>query len=694
MSTLGLLRKATMPWVSAMKFYKWMPVKKCLKTTERRVYIERSEELRIATMLRGERENFFVVTGPKKVGKSYMLMHMADTSLHKHALYLKLEQNITNVDEVYQRIAKKLGYHQLYEESLLGAFLFPWKMLQPTNAGHVELAEYLKDVGRKYQRLNKGALPILIIDDVAPLAKGGSQSLEFLAYMAKSLIVSRSMIFVFGLLDAFGPNVLSNSGYAMNKETVYLNYISQREMMTYAVRMLPKSHPLKQKFLQTIAKENKRIYGSNFQYVDLLLYQLAHANSEEDIEKARKFTEDKVIFDIGDEMKKTFFKDQTVPESSAKMSLIKAFDALRKKGKMSFDIYLSFFNRTDQPLASQFLYNFMILKEQRDMVTFRGPPVQYYIEKKVLSKYATSITQEDEIKLQKDIQEYKAFIEDTAILQPVNFKWSDLIGMDSVKQKIMETIIFPTLNPALFTGLRAPARGVMFYGPPGTGKTMTAKVIASEFGKGITFFSVSPSTFSAQPFNSDPDKIVKALFSVASERQPAIIFIDEIDLIMSKRGPEDTERSRRLKNEFLIQFHGMLSGQQDRVVVIGATSKVANIDDAILRRFPVRIGLDLPSPQSRKQMVKSMVEKVKREMSEKDYDAVVERTGGFSFADLAEVCREASYEPIRELPVAQLVKVKAADVRPIVLKDFHTVLDRLARKTSEESKCEKCQVDE
>ena len=676
--TIGLLRKISMPWFSAMKFRSSLFVKKCLSNTERALYTQRSEEARIASILKHSREVFFVITGPKKVGKSYMLMHMADTSLKKHALYLKLEHKTNNVNEIYRRIAKAVGYHHIYEESLLKAFFCPWKLFQPVRVEHFELVDYLKKVGQVYERISKGKLPILILDEVVPLATNGDKGLDDLAYMAKSFATSRTMTVVFGLLDAFGPNVLNNSGYAMNKETIYLNYMVQQEIMNYAVKVFPKRHPLRQKILRAISAENKRLYGGNLLYIDLLMSQLKYAKDDKDIEKEKKYTEDKVMFDIGDELKKTFFKDQT-PESSIKMSLLKAFAALSKKKQLSLDTYLSFFNRADQPLASQFIYNFMILKEYKDVVTFRGPPVEYYIVKNVLNKYAYSITKEDEMKLQKDIIEFKNFIIENTIVSRSNFKWADIIGMDDVKQKIIETIIFPTLNPSIFTGLRSPARGVLLYGPSGNGKTLTAKVIASEYEKGITFFKIDPSTFSANPFNQDPDKVIKALFQVAGERQPSIIFIDEIDLIMSKRGPNDTEQSRKLKNEFLIQFHGLTSGEQSQVVAIGASNKIENIDDAILRRFTVRINLDWPLPEARKKMIKTMISNVNSELSESDYNIIVSNTEHFSFANLSELCREASYEPIRELSINQLASMKSKDVRPLRLKDFNEALFRLKK---------------
>ncbi len=375
--------------------------------------------------------------------------------------------------------------------------------------------------------------------------------------------------------------------------------------------------------------------------------------------------------------------------------MLKAFMAISASatGSISLDKYLSFFKKEDQTMASQFIYNFMILHEEKglslsdliqvDMVSYIGKPVQYYIEKDVLKKYAGDILKEDDLKKQKEISEYMSIIEETIIERNLNVKWTDLIGLDNVKQKMMETIVLPTLNPALFTGLRSPARGVLFYGPPGNGKTMVAKAVASECGKNVTFFNVSSSTFTTKAAGRDTDKLIKALFALAAEKQPSVIFIDEMDSILSKRGTGDSEESRRLKNEFLIQFEGVSSGASDRIVVIGATNRPFDIDDAIMRRFSVRIYLDLPNGEARRHVIHKLMKKVRTQMSEPEYNDIVKRTDQFSFADLTALCREASYEPIREIPAEKLVTTNQSDIRAVVMEDFNRAFKRVSRSVTE-----------
>lgn len=161
-----------------------------------------------------------------------------------------------------------------------------------------------------------------------------------------------------------------------------------------------------------------------------------------------------------------------------------------------------------------------------------------------------------------------------------------------------EAVILPIKFPHLFTGKRTPWRGILLYGPPGTGKSYLAKAVATEAKS--TFFSVSSSDlvskwqgdseryiyrFAVLPckFLNALRRLVKQLFEMARESKPAIIFIDEVDSLAGTRNESESEGSRRIKTEFLVQMNGV--GHDDTgVLVLGATNIPWQLDNAIKRR--------------------------------------------------------------------------------------------------------------
>ena len=140
-------------------------------------------------------------------------------------------------------------------------------------------------------------------------------------------------------------------------------------------------------------------------------------------------------------------------------------------------------------------------------------------------------------------------IEDSILDHSPNIAWEDIQGLDDVKKLLKETIVLPTLRPDIFKGILSPAKGILLYGPPGNGKTLLAKAIATECKS--TFFSCSAVTLTSK-WMGESEKLVRTLFALAYEREPSVIFIDEIDSIMGSRGGNEHEASRRLKTEFLV----------------------------------------------------------------------------------------------------------------------------------------------
>ena len=152
--------------------------------------------------------------------------------------------------------------------------------------------------------------------------------------------------------------------------------------------------------------------------------------------------------------------------------------------------------------------------------------------------------------------------------------------------------------------------------------------------------------------------------------QPSIIFFDEIDSLLSKRKGDEHETSRRLKTEFLSRFGGAGTNQQSGVLVIGATNRPQDIDDAVLRRFPKRIFIDMPEFLDRKEMLSQFIKNERHVLSPEDFDMLAKATEGFSGSDLFNLAKDATFQPIRELELDSLQVIDKDNIRAIDLNDF------------------------
>uniref|UniRef100_A0A7S2WMC1 microtubule-severing ATPase n=1 Tax=Rhizochromulina marina TaxID=1034831 RepID=A0A7S2WMC1_9STRA len=249
-------------------------------------------------------------------------------------------------------------------------------------------------------------------------------------------------------------------------------------------------------------------------------------------------------------------------------------------------------------------------------------------------------------------------------------KWDDIAGVQEAKRTLQEAVILPYQRPDLFGGLRAPPKGVLLFGPPGTGKTLLAKAVASE--SGFHFFSVSASSLTSK-WVGEGEKIVRTLFSLAREMQPAVVFIDEVDSVLSRRGGSEHEASRRLKTEFMVQLDGAAAGgagqEQEKILVMGATNLPHELDDAVLRRLPRRVYVPLPDAEARAALLDRLFptnrsnSSVAVSLSTADRREIVRRTEGYSCSDIKALCQEAAMAPIRDVP--DLSRVSANSIRSV-----------------------------
>lgn len=251
--------------------------------------------------------------------------------------------------------------------------------------------------------------------------------------------------------------------------------------------------------------------------------------------------------------------------------------------------------------------------------------------------------------------------------------WDDIYGLQGVKSALQEMVILPSLRPDLYTGLRAPGRGILLFGPPGTGKTLIARAVATNVQ--ATFFSISAASLNSK-FHGESERLVRALFAIARERQPSFIFIDEVDAILGARGDSEHEASRRLKTEFMAQFDGA-GGQDNKVYVMAASNRPQDLDDAVRRRLDRRIYVPLPDEAGRLVFLKQITAKndhVKWSLSNHELGVLAGLMTYFSGSDIKAACREAALMPLRELGT-RVGDVRVEDVRACNMRDFERALD-------------------
>ena len=255
---------------------------------------------------------------------------------------------------------------------------------------------------------------------------------------------------------------------------------------------------------------------------------------------------------------------------------------------------------------------------------------------------------ENLLKMDRDIVER---VVSEILERPATIEWSHIAGLEHAKAAVQELAVWPLLKPELFRGARAVPRGLLLFGPPGTGKTLIGRAVASQCG--ATFFSISASSLTSK-WIGEGEKMVRALFAVAATCEPAVIFVDEIDSLLSARKSDgEHESSRRMKTEFLVQMDGLGGGEEEgRLLLIGATNRPQELDDGARRRLAKQLYIPLPCAAARRAIVTNILgadKSVTHALSDADLDVVCVKTEGYSGSDMKHLVQEAARAPLREL---------------------------------------------
>ncbi|KAL5713026.1 hypothetical protein ACHQM5_015143 [Ranunculus cassubicifolius] len=311
-------------------------------------------------------------------------------------------------------------------------------------------------------------------------------------------------------------------------------------------------------------------------------------------------------------------------------------------------------------------------------------------EKKSLKKSLKDVVTENEFE--------KKLLADVIPPNDIGVTFDDIGALEKVKDTLKELVMLPLQRPELFCKgqLTKPCKGILLFGPPGTGKTMLAKAVATEAG--ANFINISMSSIASKWFG-EGEKHVKAVFSLASKIAPSVIFVDEVDSMLGRREkPGEHEAMRKMKNEFMMNWDGLRTKDKERVLVLAATNRPFDLDEAVVRRLPRRLMVNLPDATNREKILRVIL--AKEEMApDLDLQAVANMTDGYSGSDLKNLCVTAAHCSIRELLEKEKKEKSLAlaekrslpalhdstDIRPLNMEDFKFAHEQVCASVSSES---------
>lgn len=287
---------------------------------------------------------------------------------------------------------------------------------------------------------------------------------------------------------------------------------------------------------------------------------------------------------------------------------------------------------------------------------------------------------------------------------------NDIGGLDDILERLVTQMQGPLTHPEIYNGgLLAHPKGILLYGPPGTGKTMVAKALAKQCQ--AFFLVVQPSAIQSKWYG-ETNKAITGIFKLArrlSQGESAcVIFVDEVDALLGKRREHDHEVSTGMKTEFMSLWDGMDTDLTSKVVIMGATNRPQELDNAVLRRFTLSIAVELPDTAAREDIIMTHLRQhceqhvLRNEAVDADLmqnlamsslegkrpaQWIAEQTRGYSGADLHELATEAARNSVLSMTSAlatlrqqgqrrqhQAAPAQARQQPPLSIADFRAAL--------------------
>jgi transitional endoplasmic reticulum ATPase len=271
------------------------------------------------------------------------------------------------------------------------------------------------------------------------------------------------------------------------------------------------------------------------------------------------------------------------------------------------------------------------------------------------------------------------------LVEVPNVKWTDVGGLEQVKQELKEAVEWPLKNSEVFSRLGiTPPRGVLIYGAPGTGKTLLAKAVATESEANFILVK-GPELLSK--WVGESESAVRKIFEKARQTAPTIIFFDELDAMAhSRTRGSDSHVNERVVNQLLTEMDGLQ--ELSDVVILAATNRPDMLDTALLRpgRFDRIVLTPVPDKKSREAIFKVHIKGMPL-AKDVNLKKLVEKTNNFVGADIESVCKEAAIFALRDDLKSKTVKMKYFDkalnkVRPSMTKEIEESYEKLKNQFS------------
>jgi ATPase family AAA domain-containing protein 1 len=264
----------------------------------------------------------------------------------------------------------------------------------------------------------------------------------------------------------------------------------------------------------------------------------------------------------------------------------------------------------------------------------------------------------------------------------IDVDFSNVGGLDEVKDALTEHIKWPFQHQELFSGktVRSHPKGVLLYGPPGTGKTLLARALAKELG--CSFINVNTESIFSK-WVGDTERNAAAVFTLAAKIAPCVIFVDEIDSLLSSRSAMDATPHMHAKTIFMTHWDGLEKDPDARIIVVGATNRRFTIDDAIRRRLPLQLEVPPPDLKSREKILSILLANDLEGNPKKDglIRYVAMKTIDYTGSDLTELCKAAALMPLREMKSMKSGKKAPPDVKetipPLSQEHFDKAMERV-----------------